>query len=368
MKFRNEMMSWPDRDVLQKCTVAAGTILKAFLFAITCICVWNAGKLFLQMHGIRHRLAGAMHLGLLIVGAWTTTQSALDATTQAHLPHSFFWTYDLLLGCSGVVLTLTAAHDFPHKYVVNHTEDDCVQSGTLHQQAMVTHDEMIEHAFYQALNLWQAMYLHTQYYLKDDKSSVGIQLVLLWLVTAPWLVRGRLPVHSFSHNWKLYEKQQQEQQKAQKKLSSMSTKQPPPQSSTEVTMYRIKKAQYIFYKHCILHGVNLAVAINDRTLSDIPYSTAWRTFWILLNTSYVMEFFLQSLVKRHVLQQNTMLWFNQVLMVAASLGATVLLRHVPLWMVAISIVMNFGNRHHDVMNTMGIAVAILAWRHVAKRY
>jgi hypothetical protein len=349
--------------VMDQCGLVAWIALKAFLLGICCLCVWNIRKLFVQIHGIRHRVAGAIHLCLLLIGAFTARgydTNLYQSSTHHHHRHRqqqnqhstslYFWMFDTLLGSSGIVLTLTAAHDFPHKYVVNQSEGDCVQSGTLHQEAIVTQDEMIEHAFYQALNLWQAMYLHTQHYV-GDRGTIWTRLGLLWLVTAPWLVRQRVPVHSFSHNWKLYRRQSWSEE----------------EKTTEVIMYKMKKAQYIFYKHCILHGVNISVVLNRQALSQIPNSFAWRTFWMLLNTSYVMEFFLQSLVKRKMLHQATMLLLNQSLMIAASLGATIVLKYVPLWLVGVSMALNFGHRHHEVINTMGIAVVALVFmKHVQR--
>ena len=56
-----------------------------------------------------------------------------------------------MLGLSGTALTLTAARDFgpAHGRVRN------VASGALDEKATVTSSEMIEHAFYQLLNLAQ---------------------------------------------------------------------------------------------------------------------------------------------------------------------------------------------------------------------
>jgi hypothetical protein len=334
--------------VMEQCDVTAWIALNSFLLGISCLSVWNVRRLFVQTQGIRHRVSGAIHLSLLLLGAWTAAgsdESMYESSTHHHQQQQFtlfsFWIFDILLGCSGIILTLTAAIEFPHKHVANQSEGDYVQSGTLHQKSMVTQGEMIEHAFYQVLNLWQAMYLHIQHYLRD-RPCIGTRLGLLWLVTAPWLIRNRVPVHSFSHNWKLNRKSGREEK------------------NTEVIMYKIKKTQYIFYKHCILHGVNISVVLYPQALSQIPNSFGWRTFWMLLNTSYVMEFFLQSLVKRKLLHQSTMLLLNQSLMIAATLGATSVLKYVPLWLVGVSIALNFCHRHHEVTNTIGITIVALA--------
>jgi hypothetical protein len=171
------------------------------------------------------------------------------------------------------------------------------------------------------------------------------------------LFRHRLPVHSFGHNWKIYQKEQQQQQQATNDSKKVN-------EDVEVFLYRIKKSQYLFYKHVILHGVNISLAVTSSTTTahiTIPYSTSWRVFWILLNTSYVMEFFLQTMVKRKVLSQSTMLWLQRGLMLASSLGALVVLKHVYVGICSLSLLFNFVHRHHDVLNTMAIAFLAILW-------
>jgi hypothetical protein len=378
-------------------------------------------------HGWSHRAAGAAHLIWLCVGtfgllssttATTTTTTTSSSTTTTHW-HSFQYNerhvlyYDVILGLLGMLATWTAARDFPHRYVKNAQG----QSGTLHSHAMVTHAEMMEHFFYQGLNLGQALYLHAMaavavvspdttelfdnYGYPALEAMVLLPLGLLWMVTAPWLIRHQLPVHSFSNNWKIYQAQklldQQQQQQQGQQPQDNKTKGHQQDDTIEIVLYRIKKAQYLFYKHVILHGINISVALE--TISNatttmtttaaaavttrymIPYSFSWRVFWLLLNTSYVMEFFLQTLVKRHVLSQRIMLWLQRWLMMAASLGAiSVLFQQEPpqpqryqqalgypygepggtvvvrWWICLFSLVLNFVHRHHDVVNTMVIAV------------
>ena len=63
--------------------------------------------------------------------------------------------FDLVLGVLGTVLTLTAARDFrAHARVASPV------SGTLGADATVKVSEMIEHSFYQGLNLVQIAVLH----------------------------------------------------------------------------------------------------------------------------------------------------------------------------------------------------------------
>ena len=405
--------------------------------------------LFLQWHGWSHRLAGGMHLCWIIIGTIYVVQNhsvAVDSgegnlTTESSVSDSWRYEtfiYDMVLGCLGIITTMTASKDFPHKYVTNAQG----QSGTLHSTAIVTQSEMIEHCFYQFLNLWQSLYLHTMSYYNDkvsytlsnsqdsqkepnsymfgtmdDVIDLFCRLGMLWIVTSPWLVRHKLPVHSFSHNWKLYQRQrQQEEQQLQSRIqhrerqeknpqeeeisqNKLSTKNRPNKSNRdddiEILLYRIKKAQYIFYKHVILHGVNIYSILRKNTSSSnrsgssnnktIPHSESWRIFWLLLNLSYVMEFFLQSLVKRNILTQCNMLYFQRWLIVTASISAICVLIEIPhshyysydgdtennyyhsyyyyitsFWFVCFtSFVLNFLHRYHDVLNTMVIGTLLV---------
>lgn len=57
--------------------------------------------------------------------------------------------YDVALGLLGIALTFSAAEDFKgaHAKVKN------IASGALDREATVSHSEMVEHGFYQILNL-----------------------------------------------------------------------------------------------------------------------------------------------------------------------------------------------------------------------
>jgi len=132
-------------------------------------------------------------------------------------------------------------------------------------------------------------------------------------------------------------------------------------------MYFVKKWQYVFYKHVILHGLNISVAsvalveTNGESIGGaLPLSPEWRVFWLCLNTSYVMEFFLQSLVKRRdVISQRSMLFVNVLLMVSSSLAASSAVFVAVRWDAAlVSFLLNFGNRGHDVVNTMATAALV----------
>ena len=56
-------------------------------------------------------------------------------------------------------------------------------------------------------------------------------------------------------------------------------------------LYRLKKYQYLTYKHCLLHGLNIGVALSGDALARQP---AFRLYWLCINAAYVMEFFLQA--------------------------------------------------------------------------
>ena len=74
-------------------------------------------------------------------------------------------------------------------------------------------------------------------------------------------------------------------------------------------LYRLKKYQYLLYKHCLLHGLNITVAADAP--QDLLTDRFFRLYWLALNTAYVMEFFLQTLVRRRYMSQTLMLLMNQ---------------------------------------------------------
>jgi len=78
------------------------------------------------------------------------------------------------------------------------------------------------------------------------------------------------------------------------------------------------------------------------------------------HTSYVMEFFLQSLVRRGVLTQRFMMFLNGLLMAASSLAAmdSNVLGQVRIEAALLSLWLNFSNRGHDILNTMATFVLV----------
>lgn len=114
----------------------------------------------------------------------------------------------------------------------------------------------------------------------------------------------------------------------------------------------MKKYQYIFYKHWLLHGLNISAALHP----GIFDRSTFRLYWVLLNASYVMEFFLQTLVRKSFLKQEHMLRLQHVLMVASTLAALPLIQHVNAFVALSSMVLNFAMRKHDFLNVSLITV------------
>ena len=252
-------------------------------------------------HGpFTHSTVGILYLIWLLTGFFLTAILSFQDDIFEH--HSLFqnrrevhFAYDVILGLLGIILTLSAANDFPHRKVKNFA------SGTLDEHATVTHGEMVEHSFYQGLNLIQIIYIHLLSYI----STPQYKLLLCLLATSPWLVRSWFPVNSFSANY--------------------SPGNTDPKSTWWVKiLYRIKKYQYVFYKHFLLHGLNISLVLHDSVLPSGVGMAEWpafRMYWLLLNTAYVMEFFLQTLVKKGHLKQQNMLQMQKLLMLASSIAA-----------------------------------------------
>jgi len=291
-------------------------------------------SMFTKRFARRHRLAGLVYLMWLLFGYTHLCGELLIQIEPLEVVFSSFLPmrmgvascaklsvkfYDITLGLLGLALTLTAASEFSfHKKVKNPA------SGALDQRATITLDEMIEHSFYQGVNIVQAAYLHTIDWFPEN---LCWRLAWLSLATAPWLFRQRFPVNSFSANY------------AGKPATLIGT------------LYRLKKAQYILYKHFLLHGLNISVAIQGDAIARAP---SFRLYWLSINAAYVLEFFLQTLVKRRYMPQPTMLALNQLLMVATSLPALWVLTNVRPGAAAVSLCLNFLNRGHDFAN---VAVA-----------
>mmetsp|Transcript_25027 Transcript_25027/g.35951 ORF Transcript_25027/g.35951 Transcript_25027/m.35951 type:complete len:341 (+) Transcript_25027:1905-2927(+) len=312
------------------------------VFTITSGSAWN--NLFFKFAKkggtklpYQHSLLGFIYLFWLLFGFFLSFPlfSNGDIQTNASISQTFtFVTYDIVLGIFGILLTLSAARDFPHKNVKNHA------SGTLDNHATVTQDEMIEHSFYQILNLIQILFIHSISFMINHI----LILLLCMLATFPWQFRHRFPVHSFSANYS--------QENADTKSTFMVK-----------VLYRIKKYQYVFYKHFLLHGLNISLALqytitNSPSLALDPY---FRFYWLLLNTAYVMEFFLQTLVKKGYLLQSSMLAMQKVLMLASSIAAIDVMWRKVLWLPCLlSLVLNFTWRGRDLQHTTTVLIFLYA--------
>jgi hypothetical protein len=299
--------------------------------------LYNNPSIFVKKHGRSHAITGFLYL------LWITWGfiEVLVPGRQGN-PMISFIVFDVVLGALGTILTLYAAYEFQHKNVTN------IASGTLDEHATVTYGEMIEHSFYQALNLVQIVFIHSMQWfsglISNDQMVVGrennmwvshvlepnlvMRIALLFIVTLPWLVREWFPINKFSDNYE--------------KVDSLST-------PLIRLLYRVKKYQYVFYKHFVLHGLNITIAVTGISFGDEHF---FRLFWLLLNLSYVMEFFLQTLVKKGYLTQTRMLFLQKVLMTASSIAAISVLRYVNILIALLSLWLNFVHRKHDVYNTM----------------
>ena len=303
--------------------------LRLFVLLVSLVSLRNAPQLFLSSHGQSHRLVGGLLFVWIILGVCTC---GIDARFSGH----YVLLYDVVLGCLGTATTLTAARDFPHK-LINNEEG---QSGSLSETAIVTQAEMIEHAFYQVLNLVQILFLHGMAF-RGTSMHISYRIGALLLATCPWTIRRRFPVHSFRANWTKMPKEKQKNE--------------------EVLLYMIKKSQYIFYKHFVLHGLNISICLKP---SSLPWTRAWRIFWLHLIVSYGMEFFLQSLVKRKHLRQREMLHLQRILITSATLSAVIpIVGSVQFDLCMASLTLNFVNRYHDLFNTALIALASVLVRH-----
>jgi hypothetical protein len=132
-------------------------------------------------------------------------------------------------------------------------------------------------------------------------------------------------------------------------------------------MYRLKKYQYVLYKHALLHGLNISAALAAAATApengadvSLAQTRAFRLFWVCLNAAYVLEFFLQTLVKRRVLAQGRMLALNALLMAASTAAALPVLRRVRPLAAAASLALNFARRGRELSNTALVAALVAA--------
>ena len=132
------------------------------------------------------------------------------------------------------------------------------------------------------------------------------------------------------------------------------------ESSPAAPAPRGRQAQYLLYKHALLHGLNASVAMAAAP-PMLPLRRGFRLYWVCLNAAYVLEFFLQTLVRRRALRQGRMLALNATLMAASTLAAApvVALRVRPV-AAALSCALNFARRGHELGNMAALLLALAA--------
>ena len=305
-------------------------------------------RLFGPRHARRHRVAGFAYLVVLCLGLADVILAEISEGILLVPSDSYRLfdssaarlAFDVALGVAGVMLTLTAAYDFRRAHEERRVKN--VASGALDADQTVTFEEMLEHSFYQGINLVQVVYLH--FVWRVPARDVATRLLMLAAVTSPWLVRGMFPVNRFSHN---YTKAGRD-----------------PWAVTSV-LYRVKKYQYVFYKHFLLHGINVSAAVAGDVTSGLVETRHFRMYWLALNTAYVMEFFMQTLVKKRHIGQGRMLRMNQFLMAVSSAAAVRVLCEVCLPAAAISLVFNFMNAGRELGNTALVAAVATLYDHCA---
>lgn len=334
----------------------------------------HAPRLFAPRFGRGHRLAGAAHLVLLLVGVADllarVSQASFGASARPPLDLvalplgrarvSGAFLYDALLGVSGCALTITAASDFgiPRARLRNRA------SGALDDDQTVTREEIVEHLFYQVLNVTQMVFLRLAPIVAATHGRSGA-CASLALATAPWLFRSAFPVNRFSANYRRREPLVADVADAGNALrSERSAGRTTVVSSFRIKrLYRLKKAQYVFLKHVLQHGLNAGVVVaatRASSSSSPPSSLAdtlfFRAYWLTLNTAFVMEFFMQTLVKKNKLSQRTMLRANKMLMFTSSLAAAFVVAKASLVAAATSCALNVLSPAREA-RTVALALA-----------
>ena len=131
--------------------IAAAILILALFVAIVCsFALRHADILFVPRHGRKHRVAGAAYVCWLALGvAGLLLHDADDPPSRGRTA-----AYDVVLALLGTVATFSAAHDFGGRRLTSKV------SGVLDDRALVTKSEMLEHGFYQLLNLAQILGLY----------------------------------------------------------------------------------------------------------------------------------------------------------------------------------------------------------------
>lgn len=294
-----------------------------FFIILFFILFYFSFHMFFYSYGKNHRLSGLILLFYLLFGY-----------LQVYYNYYYYFKdyfYDLILSFLCILTTLTAAFDFKkaHSHIKN------IASGTLEKEATVTFNEMIEHSFYQILNLFQISFIHLLPFMTSY--SLTYRLLFAYISSSFWFFRSFFPVNKFSDNYN----------KGQDVFSLISI------------LYRTKKYQYMFYKHFLLHSLTITLAATSNNNNIIPNFLiigtpafiTFRLYWLCLNTSYVMEFFLQTLVKKNYMSQSTLIKLQLILMLVSTIVAVqVLVAHCDFKLGLLSLILNLVNRKREMMN------------------
>jgi hypothetical protein len=258
----------PTRQMSRLLATCAACAAAYFAWVLSVVAP-HAPRLFAPRFGRGHRLAGAAHLVLLLVGVADllarVSQASFGASARPPLDLvalplgrarvSGAFLYDALLGVSGCALTITAASDFgiPRARLRNRA------SGALDDDQTVTREEIVEHLFYQVLNVTQMVFLRLAPIVAATHGRSGA-CASLALATAPWLFRSAFPVNRFSANYRRRE--------PLVRVADAGTPMPERSAGTTAVssfrvrrLYRLKKAQYVFLKHVLQHGLNVGVVV-----------------------------------------------------------------------------------------------------------
>lgn len=310
----------PSDDLARRCV--------AWYFMAVVLASSRASRAFAGKFARRHRVAGLVHLcALCAVARDVVTRDRAGALDGV-------W-YDAVMCVTGLAATVTAHADFA-KTREHREAAPGRKSGTLHEQAAVTGSEMLEHAFYHLVNAFQIVYVRLTGSVWFMETSGVVRSFACIGATSIWMWRSRFPTNSFSTNYR---------------------------SGTlvdlETVLYRLKKYQYVMYKTVLLHGLNVSLAIVPRT-SPLATTFNWRVYWLLLNSAYVFEFFLQTLVRRKYMHQWTMLAMNQTLMVLSTAAVVpVVLDNLQISAALVAFALNFLNRKRELVN-VSVALAVCA--------
>ena len=235
----------------------------------------------------------------------------------------------------------------------------------------MTREEITEHLFYQILNVSQVVYLRYVYVVGEVFGTKGVVAALL-ATSSVWLARSIFPTNRFSDNYN-----------RRVLASRLSTSERHGNGTTNATsadlraftsfLYRLKKYQYVFLKHVLQHGLNIGVAMESvlrLTFTDSEMANApaplvdcvqFRLYWLCVNSAFVFEFFMQTLVKKRMLKQRIMLGANVFLMLTSSMAVFFVLKQTHFPASIVSLALNFlkpGRELRNVLVALAVAVTL----------